>query len=350
MKHHRTQVGAVAIGWLLCTSCSATGADDTERGQLFVQLEAGLQQDVESVSFEIVAAGAECGSTPIASRTVALEAEALPGSLSPESGPGHAFSDALFVLPAGDYEVCATPMNGAGPSPECGLAEESVSVIPGQTTEVVLISQCNGDASGGLDVVLALNAPPEISALELAPSKFINACELLTLTVTANDPDDAALDYAWEIASGPEGAALGGEGASVTFSGPVGDYEVTVAVTDPHGAEASLVFPVHVTECAVPLVVQEIFEAKCSGCHTASSAGGLSLASAAISYTSLVDASVRAASCSDRTLVVPGDAASSYLVEKLLGSAGICGSPMPRGRDPLPAEEIATIEAWIDSL
>jgi len=48
--------------------------------------------------------------------------------------------------------------------------------------------------------------------------------------------------------------------------------------------------------------------------------------------------------------VVPGDSAASYLVAKLKGEAGICGVRMPHNLPPLPKEEIATIEAWINAL
>jgi len=50
---------------------------------------------------------------------------------------------------------------------------------------------------------------------------------------------------------------------------------------------------------------------------------------------------------SDRRMVVPGDAAASYLVHKLEGT-GICGVRMPLGRPALSAAQIAAIRTWID--
>jgi hypothetical protein len=45
--------------------------------------------------------------------------------------------------------------------------------------------------------------------------------------------------------------------------------------------------------------------------------------------------------------VAPGDAAASYLVRKVEGSAGITGQRMPLGGPPLDAEAIAQIKSWI---
>ena len=45
--------------------------------------------------------------------------------------------------------------------------------------------------------------------------------------------------------------------------------------------------------------------------------------------------------------VDPGDPADSYLVQKLLGSAGITGARMPLGGPYLDAATIAEVQAWI---
>jgi hypothetical protein len=78
--------------------------------------------------------------------------------------------------------------------------------------------------------------------------------------------------------------------------------------------------------------------------------GGLKLDTAASAYANLVGQPVRGAACTSSVRVVPGDPASSYLVAKLRGLAGICGVQMPRGQPPLPEERIQTIEAWIAGL
>lgn len=48
--------------------------------------------------------------------------------------------------------------------------------------------------------------------------------------------------------------------------------------------------------------------------------------------------------------IKPGEPDSSYMMMKILGTAGIIGSRMPFGRDPLSDEEVATIVEWISGL
>ncbi len=97
--------------------------------------------------------------------------------------------------------------------------------------------------------------------------------------------------------------------------------------------------------------VEIIFNAACteSGCHGPTGAGGLVLH--AKSFEALVGVAARG--CPDRKRVVPGDPRRSVLVGKLTG-ADLCGGKrMPLGCDGtaarpcLPAEDLATIEAWI---
>jgi hypothetical protein len=49
----------------------------------------------------------------------------------------------------------------------------------------------------------------------------------------------------------------------------------------------------------------------------------------------------------DTRMVVPGSAATSYVVLKIEGTAP-CGMRMPLGRTPLSAAQITTIRTWID--
>ncbi|MCA9609545.1 MAG: hypothetical protein KC619_28295 [Myxococcales bacterium] len=53
--------------------------------------------------------------------------------------------------------------------------------------------------------------------------------------------------------------------------------------------------------------------------------------------------------CGDRTLVVPGVARASFLVDKVLGLEGTCGDPMPLEGE-LTLEERRCLVAWIDGL
>ena len=91
----------------------------------------------------------------------------------------------------------------------------------------------------------------------------------------------------------------------------------------------------------------QVFQVSCvdAGCHGSNDrAGGLDLQASALEA-ELFGAA--AALCDGEVRVVPGDAMSSYLVDKLRGTG--CGAPMPI-LQPLPTETIDCIEAWIDGL
>ncbi|NIR50432.1 hypothetical protein GWO43_18140 [candidate division KSB1 bacterium] len=100
----------------------------------------------------------------------------------------------------------------------------------------------------------------------------------------------------------------------------------------------------------VPDKVFFIFEDNCAfaGCHAGPNAPqGLDLSEGFI-ISSLVN--VPSKEKSDIMRVKPGDPVNSYLIMKLKGSPNIEGEQMPRGADPLSAEQIATIESWIKSM
>lgn len=59
---------------------------------------------------------------------------------------------------------------------------------------------------------------------------------------------------------------------------------------------------------------------------------------------------VKSAEVPQFMLIKPGDATNSYLLKKIRGASDMKGEQMPRGGDPLPEEDIAIIEEWINSL
>ena len=94
-------------------------------------------------------------------------------------------------------------------------------------------------------------------------------------------------------------------------------------------------------------VASQVFEVSCvaAGCHGVSDrAGGLDLQANDLA---LELYGKEAALCDGEVRVVPGDAASSYLMAKLRGTG--CGAQMPIGV-PLADETIDCIAAWIDGL
>jgi len=334
-------------------SCGVdTRLDGQRAGWLSIALEGGASpHGVTAARVDVLAAVAGCTATPIASHTVALDADAtrLAGS---GGAPARAFSDALFVLAPGDYHVCVTPLAGDAPSTACAAAEANVSVAAEATREIMLVLQCAGAPMGGLAVAAALNDPPQITGLTIVPSKFITVCEAAEIQVAATDPDADGLVFAFALQTGPVGSYLGGTGATGRFAGPAGEYTLEASVMDGYAGRAALSFPIHVSDalCAVPPAVAEIFGVRCSPCHTARAAGGLLLAPDTRAEANLIGQPATGANCTTATRVIPGDAANSYLIAKLRGSPDICGARMPRNQPALPEAEIQTIEDWINAL
>lgn len=82
-----------------------------------------------------------------------------------------------------------------------------------------------------------------------------------------------------------------------------------------------------------------------SSCH-GSGTGGLAFDGSTADYSELVNALSLADP--NKILVVPGDSDASYLIQKLEGSAGIIGDPMPPGALLSPAV-IESVRDWIDA-
>lgn len=353
-KSMRWAMGSVClVGFNL--SCSSQPLDEPEEavGSLRAAIEIGPStHDVAAVRFDLVGPDSGCDAAALSTVTVPLEEELAPAGISGEDAAHH-FASGLFTVAPGDYRVCATPLRGdASPSDECAQASDVATVVAEQAAQATLVSQCRGDATGGLDVAVALNDPPRITAVVATPSAFITVCESANIAVTAEDPNGDTLTYAWSVVSGPEGSSLRPADAFATFSGAPGDYVLRVVVTDAHAAETSFLISVHVTAatCTVPPEVHSIITSQCAPCHTTGSSGGLKLDPADVAYTSLVSHNVGAAACASQVRVIPGNAAQSYLIAKLRNTPGICGTAMPRNRPALPEAQIQTIEAWIDGL
>lgn len=93
-----------------------------------------------------------------------------------------------------------------------------------------------------------------------------------------------------------------------------------------------------------------IFGAICSVCHTGGGGAlpaSMNLSSAAASYAALVNVPSEQQPAVLR--VDPGDAAASYLVRKLEGTAGIGGVRMPLGGPFLSPADIDKVKSWINA-
>jgi hypothetical protein len=163
---------------------------------------AGMAYSIERVScdgeeFEAWSAEAQ----------VDLEDLLLPGGLETfedqplDSDSEHLFADYFTVLPAGCYDVEVTPIdeNGAA-SDDCASASaEAVQVEDGETTEILLVSQCEGPERGALDTVAVINHPPTLDAFTYEPSKFTTCGEEVQVCATATDPDGDPIEFDWDF-------------------------------------------------------------------------------------------------------------------------------------------------------
>lgn len=317
-KWMNSRVGSVAVCLLTAVmpACVQHAAEPGEKGEVTGAVQAaisvgGNRHDVTAVYYKVVPASSTCSDAAIAETTSPLEDEAIPGSVLPSGSGPHAGADGLFVLPPGDYRVCAVPLSANAASQECAPTEGTVTVLPEVTTEILLTSQCGAPANGAGDVVVTLNDPPKIDNLTIAPSKFIIACQTATITATVSDPDGDQVSYDWSVTSSPAGSAprLQGTNGSATFATDLpGDYQVRLSVTDVHGAKSSLSFPFHVS--ALNCTAQD-------QCHVA---GSCDLNTGACSNPTAPDAT----SCDDGDPNTSSDVCTSGVCS---GSASTCACP-----------------------
>jgi uncharacterized membrane protein YgcG len=268
----------VALPLLLAgaTACSNDGKDKPGVGNGgdvgMMRLAHGLgdedgARDVAAVRFTVT------NGEETFTKAVGIESEVLPVSAgSPLAG--HRFADWLVALEPGAWQVTAEPLRADGsPSTDCAPASGTGVVMPGVTTEIVLVSQCSLEAPGALDTAVAFNSPPFVEALDLAPSKFICAGEAVRIAAMAHDLDDDTVTWSWSVPGLPDGAGagafcLGGkDGAVAAFSATaVGKYTLRVEVADGRGGQSSLSFPVHVSDCdAAPVCAGDAVRAVLPG-------------------------------------------------------------------------------------
>jgi hypothetical protein len=138
--------------------------------------------DVESTRFEIAPVNCATGSAEGAAMVFvrALEDGTIPGGIGElENHPldedsAHRFADLFSTVDAGCYDIVATPLDAASaPSAVCAAAsKKAVAVFAGKTTEIFLLNQCDGEDSGNVDILAALNTAPHIQSIHFEKSKF----------------------------------------------------------------------------------------------------------------------------------------------------------------------------------
>jgi hypothetical protein len=210
------------------------------------------ERDVSRFVVTIHPSGSTCSGPPLEVLELPLALDGTPGALPTGAESSRPFADGIVVLQAGTYLACAQPQLAVGaPSQQCALAERSFTVEAGSTVDVLLVSQCQGAPTGAAAVSAALNSPPAILSLDIAPTRFVAPCESATLEADVQDPDGDPITIAWSVVDAPETALaeLIAAGASATFEGDTpGQYTVALTATDPFGSASSLEIPLVVND------------------------------------------------------------------------------------------------------
>jgi hypothetical protein len=220
----------------------APASDDISVGRLAISMVPLPGTDVVAIKVKIVPSSSSCTAMALQEKTDDIRPDVA-------LAPRHPATDAFFVLPPGSFRACITPLSDVlhkTPSALCTPADGVGTVLAKATTEIEVISQCNGTPTGGLDVLAALNRPPMITDLSLLPSKLVVAGNDVQIVVTATDPDlDFNLSFAFTQVDGPAMGTLTSSGATATFRPPVGgNYAIRVVVSDGKGGQAALTFPI----------------------------------------------------------------------------------------------------------
>ena len=207
-------LAAAAVG--LGLGCSEGGPDlvpaDPELTALKLGVDLSQLADVEAIKFEVTPVDCHTGATSgeVIVGTRPLSELHIPGGVpSLENNPldrrsQHLFADLFVTVAAGCYDVRTTPVTPGGlPSKVCAAAwKKGVRVLPGKTTEILLINQCMGRDPGNIDIIATLNREPEIKRVEFKDSKFVSCNDKQIICATASDPDKDPLEFVWRVARG----------------------------------------------------------------------------------------------------------------------------------------------------
>ena len=149
-----------------------------------------------------------------------------------DENSSHLFADLFKVLPAGCYDVLATPITAMETASEdCASAnKKKVEVLEGKTTEIFMISQCMGVDPGAIDAIVALNHEPVLEDVVFSDSKF--SCGSPTeICISASDPDYDPLEIVLE-ADGCAVDAVGQPGCFEVTCGQIGKVDMIALVYD----------------------------------------------------------------------------------------------------------------------
>ncbi len=128
----------------------------------------------------------------------------------------HHFSDHLFTVEPGCYDVVAKPIQESGEkSEDCAIAKlPAVEALEGKVNEYHLISQCRGEARTMLDIIGSLNHPPEV---EVTGQKFTCGAGV-RICAEVSDPDGDPVSIKWKGLHGADDPTP--EDGSASFDTP----------------------------------------------------------------------------------------------------------------------------------
>jgi len=175
-------------------------------------------------------------------------------------GDEYIFSDYwVGVLPAGDYHVRAYGVTDPGPPPVIASfmtpAEAMVTLIEGETTEIVLVTSCENQP-GALDVIVVVDGGPALLDFDI-DMKWVSVCQATTFSATLANPERDLLTAMWVIRDEtgamvlhetqvfPAGTPDPIVTSFVAWLPEPGDYEGTLTVTS-SGSTSVFAFPWHV--------------------------------------------------------------------------------------------------------
>jgi hypothetical protein len=257
-------------------------------------------------------------------------------------------SAVISGLPAGmGFSITFSGTSSDGGTVCAGSA--SFDVIAHQTTVVSVHLTCHqSSGKGSVQVNGTLNVCPIADGVSADPAEAVTG-GTIALSLSASDADrgPSPLSYSWTASSGSlNDATL----AAPTFTCTVpGTATIAVSVSDGDLApDCAASASVTVTCTPSAADVQTILNANCVSCHSgATPPRGLSW----VDVRSVVGSS--AVECPQKLRIAPGDAAHSYLVDKILGAAqdGGCfsGRQMPLNKPPLSTSDSALIASWINA-